>query len=210
MAKRYGMLIDLDKCIGCRACELACKQENSVKPRVGETCDFEKTGVPFWLKVYTVGPFGEYPNLTMHFYPTFCMHCDDPPCMDACPNDAIYQRPDGIVLIDKNKCDGARKCIDACPYPGVLWHDFDDGSTEKCTLCYHRIDEGKDPACVYHCPGKALYFGDINDSKSEISQRLEANRKYLLRITTSPHLQAEPRNYYILRKRQAGHVGVVD
>ena len=210
MAKRYGMLIDLDKCIGCRACELACKQENNVKPRVGESCDFEKTGVPFWKKVHTVGPFGEYPNLTMYFYPSLCMHCDDPPCMYVCPNDAIYQRPDGIVLIDKVRCDGARKCLDVCPYPGVLWHDFDEGWTEKCTFCYHRVDEGKEPACVFHCPAKALFFGDIEDPKSEISKRLEANRKYLLDIPTPPHLQATPTIYHILRNRQAGHVGVVN
>ena len=170
MAKRYGMLIDLDKCIGCRACELACKQENNVKPRVGETCDFEKTGVPFWKRVHTVGPFGEYPNLTMYFYPSLCMHCEDPPCMYVCPNDAIYQRPDGIVLIDKVKCDGARKCIDACPYD-VIYFNSEYKIAQKCTMCAHLLDRGwQETRCVTACPADALKFGEMEELKDLIAR----------------------------------------
>jgi DMSO reductase iron-sulfur subunit len=140
----YKFLFDVDRCIDCRACEVACKQQNDVEIGVR------------WRRVTEIES-GNYPNPSRRFLSLACFHCSRPYCMAACPMGAIYQRADGIVVNDKNKCIGCGYCMMACPF-GVP--EFgNDGLMEKCIACYPRIDKGLDPACVHTCLTGALAFG---------------------------------------------------
>lgn len=165
MPKRYGMLIDLKRCIGCHTCSFACKVENRTPVGVD------------WHRVITIGgnhldtPSGVYPNVSMHWLPVPCMHCENPPCADVCPESAIARRADGIVLIDQEKCSGCQECLPACPY-GVLQYNPQTEAVEKCTLCTHRIDQGSNPFCVDACVWGARVFGDLSDPESEISRAI--------------------------------------
>lgn len=180
MAKRYGLLIDLDRCTGCQTCAVACKMENSLERVSG-------------IRVETVGgprldtPSGEYPNLSMYYLPVPCMHCNEPPCMPSCPTEAIYQRQDGIVLIDDEKCNGCQQCLEACPYD-VLAYDPERDKVWKCTLCHHRVDQGLEPFCVLCCEMEAIFFGDIGDPSSQASQLIDRREAYVLK----PELGIDP------------------
>ncbi len=161
MPKQYGMLIDLERCIGCHTCTIACKEENGTPIGVN------------WHRVLTLGgahmdtPRGTYPNLTMDWLPVPCQHCQNAPCAQVCPAAAITRRADGIVLIDKEKCVGCQYCVWACPY-GVPQFNAQTGQVEKCTFCAHRVDVGQQPFCVDACSWGARIFGDLNDPNSEI------------------------------------------
>lgn len=161
MPKRYALVIDLEKCIGCHTCTVACKLENGIEDGS-------------WITVRTVGgggmdtPGGEWPNLSMHYEPRPCMHCAEPPCIDACPIGAITRRDDAVVLVDRELCDGCGICVAACPYD-VFLTDPDTGVVSKCTLCSHRIDRGLDPFCLICCQGEAIFFGDLADPESEVA-----------------------------------------
>ncbi len=160
---RKTLVIDLDSCVGCHSCAVVCKQENNVG--LGT----------FYNKVLTIGPTGTFPNLEMYYLPVGCQHCEKPQCVTVCPTGASFKREDGIVLVDHSKCIGCRYCIMACPY-GVRTYDESKGVIEKCTLCAHLVDAGRKPACVFHCPGQARFFGDLDDPSSDVAQ-LVANKK---------------------------------
>lgn len=163
---RWGMVIDLDKCIGCQACSLACKAENDVPH--GSPQEQAQRREPYWHRVIAAAE-GEYPTQRWEFIPMPCMQCDQAPCTTVCPAKATYHRePDHIVVQDYRKCIGCRYCIVACPY-GVRHFNFKDqeakpyhhpdlpptlevrgmwpyptrvrGVVEKCTFCFHRIDQ---------------------------------------------------------------------
>jgi molybdopterin-containing oxidoreductase family iron-sulfur binding subunit len=176
MAKRYGLVIDLERCIGCNTCIMACKLENSL----------DKGS---WIRVETIGgthrdsPEGQHPQLSMHFLPILCMHCDKPPCLDACPLEAISRRSDGIVIVDEKKCDGCQACLSACPYSALVY-DAKNNIVQKCTLCVHRIEKGLEPFCKICCETEAIYFGDINDPDSIISKMIAARSASTLRPQT--------------------------
>jgi Fe-S-cluster-containing dehydrogenase component len=180
MAKRYGLVIDLDRCTGCQTCNVACKMEHNLDGFSG-------------IRVDTVGgphrdtPTGEYPNLSMYYLPIPCMHCSQPPCLPSCPTEAIYQRQDRIVLIDEEKCNGCQQCIEACPY-GVLVYDAQKDKAWKCNLCAHRVDQGLEPFCVLCCEMEAIFFGDISDPSAQISKLAEKRKAYVLQ----PESGAEP------------------
>jgi DMSO reductase iron-sulfur subunit len=163
---QMSMVIDLDRCIGCESCTVACKQENNV--RLGS----------FWTKVLKMGPYGKFPELEFYFLSVLCQHCKDPECIKVCPTGASHKREDGIVLIDKAKCIGCQYCAMACPY-GVRSKNEDEGVVEKCTLCAHLVDIGEEPACVKTCIGKSRIFGDIDDPKSEVSLMIKGAGKNL-------------------------------
>lgn len=178
---RWGMLIDLRKCVGCHACTVACQNEHNLNLN-------EK-----WTKVLRVGPIGEFPNLTSYFMPTPCMHCEDAPCVDGCPTGASYKREDGIVLVDPNKCIGCKFCMVVCPY-NARYYNEKKGIVEKCTGCYDRLENGQTTRCTETCQLKARYCGDLDDPNSEIVQMIHKYNAQPLHA----HLGTKPSVYYIL------------
>lgn len=210
--RRWVMVIDLRKCMGCHACTIACTAENKLPP-----------GVVYRLVMDE--ELGEYPRVTRRFTPRPCMQCDNPPCVPVCPVEATFKRPDGIVQVNYEECIGCRYCIAACPYNARTF-DFGDyhtrgtpevqayeklttneygkarersadaspvGNARKCTFCLHRLEEGMLPACVTTCIGRATYFGDANDQESLVAE--------LIGLPSVMRLKEEhgtaPRVYYL-------------
>ncbi len=159
--KKYGFVIDVSRCIDCRACLVACSVENKVP--------FDSTRI--WVQDLQVQ--GEFPYFTQTFVPYNCMHCDNPPCTEVCVSRATYKDPEtGLVLVDQEACIGCGYCVDACPYR-ARYLDKERGVVDKCTGCIHRISTGQQPACVTTCVGGSRMFGDLNDPESEVSQALK-------------------------------------
>lgn len=178
-SKKWGMVIDLGKCIGCHTCSVACKAENEVPPAVWRT----------WVKVMEKGA---YPDARQYALPILCNNCENPVCVRVCPTTASYQREDGIVMIDPHKCVGCKYCMAACPYQ-VRHINPLRRYAQKCFFCYHRVDAGLKPACVDSCPTGARIFGDLNDPASEISKVLIQNPSVVLK----PESGTRPAVYYI-------------
>ena len=149
--KRYALIIDEERCWGCKTCEVACKQEE---------------GAPDGVNLITVwedGPRMIDGKLDFVYRVSVCRHCDDPDCLEACPEEAITKREDGIVILDVEKCTGCQLCIDACPYNAIAF-DGENGVARKCNLCYQRIDKGLLPACADNvCLAHCIYFEDHED-----------------------------------------------
>ncbi len=152
---RWGKVLDNERCIACHACTVACKAEHLVPVGVTRT----------YVKQVDAGVF---PTARRHFQVTRCNQCDEPPCVEACPVTAMFQRPDGIVDFDRDVCIGCKACIAACPYDAIYLNP-DHHSAEKCNFCAHRIDQGLTPACVAVCPTQAIVIGDLNDPASPVS-----------------------------------------
>lgn len=176
---RYGMVIDLRRCIGCHSCSIACKSENNVPLGVFRS----------WVKQIEKG---RYPRVMRAFLPSLCNNCEKPICVKNCPVNASYQRDDGIVMIDIHRCIGCRYCIASCPYD-ARYLDPIKHIVQKCFWCYHRIDAGLEPACVDTCIGRARIFGDLNDIESEVSRLIASNAVQVLK----PEMDTEPRVFYI-------------
>jgi len=141
------LFIDLDNCVRCHACEIACRQEHDL------TFDTKSR----WCQVMAIEPRWAENELHMDFVPTMCFQCDDPICAYFCPVDAISRSEDGIVVVDEDTCIGCKLCIHGCPY-GVMFYNEVKGVAGKCDLCTSRIQHGLEPACVQHCIGGALQF----------------------------------------------------
>jgi len=157
--KPYELIIDHESCWGCRTCEVACKQENR-----------DPDGIRL-IKVLEKGPepIKESPDFT--FFVDVCRHCDEPACIPACPEEAIYQRDDGIVVLEGPKCIGCGLCVDECPYDAIEM-DSDREVARKCNLCFERVTEGLMPACADNvCLGHCIYFGDPDEIKEQIAQK---------------------------------------
>jgi molybdopterin-containing oxidoreductase family iron-sulfur binding subunit len=176
--RRWGLLIDTAKCTAdCTACVSACGDEMGLAGHGRPATDAQ------YLRKLTVK---DPTSGNSHVVPVMCQHCAKPPCVDVCPTGASMKRADGIVLVDRHICIGCRYCMMACPYKARSFAHEDQtgqqpylprgkGTVEACTLCVHRIDEGRPPACVESCQGKgqgAMLFGDLNDRSSEIAQRV--------------------------------------
>lgn len=175
---RYSMTCDQKLCVTCNACVLACKNENNV-PEGAVRC-------------WTVQvEHGNYPYLRVETRSERCNHCENAPCVHACPTGASHYAEGGIVIVDKSKCIGCKACIIACPYEVRYIHP--DGYVEKCTFCIHRVKEGKDPACVTVCPTHALTFGDLEDRRSAVP-RLLKQRKYKV---LKPEEDTKPKVFFI-------------
>ena len=161
------MVIDITKCIGCYNCQIACKDEhvgNDWTPYAGPQPEGH-----FWMKVDELER-GTVPKVKVDWIPKLCMHCDNAPCIPACPQHAISKRRDGIVIIEPEKCQGSGKCINACPY-GVIYFNSELKIAQKCTMCAHLLDRGwKEPRCVTACPADALRFGEREELKDLIAK----------------------------------------
>lgn len=215
---RWGMAIDLERCIGCYSCMVSCKQEHFLPPGI------------FWSRL-VVGETGKYPAVNKQLYPVLCNHCEEAACVKVCPSGATTRREDGIVTVDYDKCVGCRYCLIACPYqmrsyysdgkreyfPGQGFTELEvigrqlyplqPGTVVKCNFCAERVDEGlakglrpgvdreATPACVNSCPTKARTFGDLDDPNSDVSRFIRERRGFQLH----PEFGTEPSVYYIGR-----------
>lgn len=213
--RKWTMVIDLRKCVGCKACTISCIAENKLPP-----------GVVY--RIVTQEEVGKYPNVRRQFLPRPCMHCDNPPCVPVCPVGATWKRADGIVVIDYDRCMGCRYCITACPYnartfdfgeyyeentPQIMAYETGPSpeygqdtprpvdnknaspkeNTRKCHFCLHRIENGMLPACVTTCIGGATYFGDLNHKKSLVHELVGQAREMRLK----EELGTKPSVYYL-------------
>ncbi len=220
--RRWAMVIDQRKCVGCHACTIGCVAENKLPP-----------GVVYRPVVTEEG--GEYPNVHLKFTPRPCMQCEKPPCVPVCPVRATWRRADGVTVVDYDKCIGCRYCLTACPY-GARTSDFGEyytdaaavgadgvavsggrapwedqpnheygkrwsrgghrspmGNARKCHFCLHRLEHGELPVCVTTCIGRATYFGDISDPDGVVTELIARHNVH----TLLPHKGTRPRVYYI-------------
>jgi molybdopterin-containing oxidoreductase family iron-sulfur binding subunit len=222
--RRWVMVIDLRKCVGCHACTIACVAENKLPPGVVYRPVLEEE-------------IGTYPNVTRKFVPRPCMQCDHPPCTPVCPVNATYTNADGVVVMNYDQCIGCRACIAACPYAartadfGLIYnanapsaagkivgkgvaddyervanfeygkprertdgHSSPIGNARKCHFCLHRINVGELPACVTTCIGRSTLFGDANDPDSLVAEMIA--KPNVMRL--KEEMGTEPRVFYLL------------
>ena len=186
---RWAMVVNVQRCIGCQACTVSCIMENDVPENSFRTI----------VSTYEVND-GAHSGTYM--LPRLCNHCDEPPCIPVCPVGATFQRADGIVVVDGDRCVGCAYCVQACPYD-ARFINHDTGKADKCTFCAHRVDAGLLPACVETCVGGARIFGDLNDPDSTVRQLLDKNQVKVLK----PEMRTKPHVFYIgLDKRFQGQV----
>jgi Fe-S-cluster-containing dehydrogenase component/formate-dependent nitrite reductase membrane component NrfD len=175
---RYGFVIDQNRCIGCHACTVACKEEHNIAVGVNRT----------WVKYIEKG---HYPDTRRHFAVLRCNHCDDAPCIEICPTVALFRRKDGIVDFDNERCIGCKSCMQACPYD-ALYIDPGRNTAAKCNFDASRVERGYKPACEVVCPTQAILSGDLDDPSSEISRRI-AMEKMSVR---KPEKGTKPKLFY--------------
>lgn len=184
---KYAMAIDLSRCMGCNACVIACKVEHSAPNGILLTTVLEKE-------------VGRYPNANRQFVPILCNHCETPACVPVCPTTATYKRRDGIVLIDADRCIGCGACIEACPYDQRFYveddrtcfpsgegnyvnpnaHKAPKGVPVKCDFCFHRVDQGREPACVEACPTKSRIFGFLEGGEKPLHAVISRENTFTL------------------------------
>ncbi len=198
----YVFVVDINRCIGCGNCVKACSAENSVPEGQFRT----------WIERYVVTADGVHidsPNggmdgfpeldettrqnaLNSFFVPKLCNHCKVAPCVQVCPVGATFRTEDGFVLVDSAHCIACGYCVQACPY-GVRFMNHDNHIADKCTWCYHRVKNGKLPACVTVCPTHARVFGDLNEQEGQVAQVFEADQWDVLK----PNMHTDCKVLYV-------------
>jgi len=183
---RYGMAFDYKLCINCKACEVACKEENGIELGANKH--------RLWIK--SDEPSGDFWDLKndVSFMQLQCQECEEAPCLKACPNDAIYKDKNHIIRLYEDKCDLSLECVKACPYD-ARYVDTRKKITDKCIFCADtRLARGETTtACQITCPSKLRIFGDLDDPKSEISQVLKNREYYQLK----PEKGTKPKLFYL-------------
>ena len=221
--RKWSMVINLRKCVGCDSCTISCNAENKLPP-----------GVVYRPVLYE--EIGEFPNVAERFIPRPCMQCEKPPCVEVCPVHATWKRKDGIIEIDYDQCIGCRYCITACPYSartfdlglnytdhatsgeycfagkntagkyefepiydyGKKWPrkegESPEGNARKCHFCIHRVENGLLPECVVSCIGRATYYGDANDPESLVAELIASPNVMRLK----EELGTQPKVYYLM------------
>ncbi len=178
-------VFDVAKCNGCYNCQIACKDEHVGNDWAPYAKPQPDTG-QFWVKVHEK-VHGSVPKVKMSYTSIMCMHCENAPCMTNCPEDAIYRRDDGLVVINTDKCSGCMNCIDDCPY-GVIYYNEELKLAQKCTGCAHLLDQGWEvPRCVDACATDALQFGEEEDFAELIEKAEVLHEEY----------GTSPRVYYL-------------
>ena len=187
------MVIDLQKCVGCHTCAVACKSENNVP-------------LGFWRAWVKGIQKGAYPSVKNHYLPRLCNNCDKAPCVKVCPVSATKRRPDGIVTIYYGKCIGCGLCIAACPYDARFINPIRH-TADKCTFCQQRVDKGLLPACVTSCIGRARTYGDLNDPQSVVSKIVARHSVQVLK----QELGTRPMVFYVGADREIqGRIKISD
>lgn len=179
-----AFLIDLDKCTGCYACQIGCKDEhcgNTWMPYAEEQPEVGQ----FWMKVKQYDR-GAVPHVRVAYTPTLCNHCEDAPCIKASKDGAVYRRDDGLIIVDPEKAKGQKAIVEACPYHAIYWNEA-LSLPQKCTGCAHLLDGEepiKTPRCVDNCTTEAIQFGEIDELDLEGAEVM------------SPEYGTKPRVYY--------------
>lgn len=162
--KRWHLVFDVNKCVGCYTCMLSCKDEhvgNEWLPYTDRQCKRDQKWIEMGRKER-----GVEPRVSLAYRPTLCNHCDDPPCAKNAPG-CVSKREDGIVLIHPQKAKNNKALVDACPFGAISWNE-EIGAAQKCTFCAHLIDDGwKEPRCVQSCPLRALKAIKMEDAEFE-------------------------------------------
>ncbi len=214
---QYGMAIDLNRCFGCQTCAVACKIANNMPVDTAFNIVYTKDDNDYSHpgKAVIKGDFcydnagGEFPNSILNFFPLNCQHCSNPSCVAVCPTGASYKDAEtGIVSVDYERCIGCGACIHGCPYDVRVMMDRNveyyldievgevdapphiPATVEKCTFCKNLIGRGEVPACMDLCPGRARYWGDLDDPNSEVSKVIEGREvmKYKEELGTQPNI----------------------
>ena len=212
--RKLGLVIDLDTCVGCHACVVACKGWNDAAYGA-PLADVDPQGADntgtFLNRVHSYEVTPEAGPAQLVHFPKSCLHCEDAPCVTVCPTGASYKRvEDGIVLVNESSCIGCGLCAWACPY-GAREMDPTAAVMKKCTLCVDRIynetlpEEDREPACVRTCPTGARHFGDLGDPDSDVS-RLVADRGG---VDLMPEQETRPVNQYLPPREKAGEIDVL-
>ncbi|MGF1445105.1 MAG: 4Fe-4S dicluster domain-containing protein [Pikeienuella sp.] len=201
-AKALGLVIDLDICVGCHACAVACKSWNTggYGAALSDQDPYGADPTGSWLnRIHSYEAVPTEGQARLIHFPKSCLHCEDAPCVTVCPTGASYKRAeDGIVLVNEDHCMGCGLCAWACPY-GARELDLSEGVMKKCTLCVDRIynlelpEEDRVPACVKACPAGARHFGDLADPDSAVSQLVSDRAGYDL----MPEQETRPVNKYL-------------
>lgn len=177
---RWALAFDTRKCINCKACVVACKAENDVPAGKFRNRINEERG-------------GHYPHLRASFEPEQCHHCASPSCVRVCPTGASYRREDGLVLVEAKDCIGCGYCIIACPYDARFFNP-ETRVVDKCSMCVHRVEEGREPACVETCPSRVRTFGNLDDPNSQLRRLLDSRRAQVKKAQTGNN----PQGWYLV------------
>jgi formate dehydrogenase iron-sulfur subunit len=177
-----GFFTDTTVCIGCKACEVACKEWNQLPARGNGGANLEMSGLSYdntvrldgttWRHVKFVEQFPEPYNGRWLMMSDVCKHCVQAPCLEVCPTGAIVRTEFDTVVIQSDTCNGCRDCIAACPF-GVIDINHVSGTAQKCTLCYDRISVGLEPACSKACPTDSIQFGPISELRQRAQRRVD-------------------------------------